>query len=178
MTTTELIILILVAALLLLVMKYGKQHGKDTRATWLMKRYTTVTRERIDTAPEGELVDGMVSHVLAQAAEARRPDPVAVLSHLSHPYTVVYTVWVVCKELASGGYAAMMKTGARSLADTAHTCFEQVGAAQCAAAFAALHTAKGDAGLEQTLLTAIQTECPLSLCEEYIRDHAEEFIDE
>ncbi len=179
MTTTELIILIIVAVLLLLAMKFGKSRGKDTRATQLMKRYATMTRELINTAPDGELVDGVVSHVLALAADSRRPDPVAVLATLPHAYTVVYTVWVVCKEMAVGGYAAMMKTGARSLADTVSTCFEQVEAVQCAAAFAALHAATDDiTGLEQALRLAIQTECPLSLCEEYIRDNADECLDE
>ncbi len=174
----ELVVLVVVALLLLVAMRFGKQQGKDTRATRLMKTYAVVTRELIDTAPEDELTDGIVSHVFSLAAAQRRPDPVAVLANLAHPYTVVYTVWVVCNELAADGYTAMMKTNARSLADTAHTCFEQVGAVECAAAFEALHTAKEDAaGLEKALRLAIQTECPLSLCDGYIRDNAEAFVD-
>ena len=116
--------------------------------------------------------------MLAKAAEARRPDPVVVLASLPHANTTVYAVWVVCKEMAASGYAAMMKTAAREFADLARESFADIGAAECAAAWEALHTAeeKTDA-LEATLRRAIQQECPLSLCEEYIRDHAEDFID-
>ncbi len=179
MTTTELIILIVVALLLLLAMKFGKRQGKDTRAARLMKRYAVMTREKLDNAPEGELVDGVVSRILAKAAEQRRPEPLVVLANLPHANTVVYTVWVVCKEMAASDYAAMMKTSARSLADAAEGCFAQIGASQCAAAFATLNTAENRTDdMESALRMAMQAECPLSLCEEYIRDHAEDFLDE
>ncbi len=179
MSTTEWIILVVVAGLLLVAMKFGKRQGKDTRANRLMKQYAVMTREKLENAPEGELVDGAVSRILAKAAAERRPDPVVTLANLPHPNTVVYTVWVVCKEMAASDYAAMMKTAARSLADMAADCFTQVGAPDCAAAFATLHTAeKKTADMESALRMAIQTECPLSLCEGYIRDHAADFIDE
>ncbi len=174
----ELIILVVIALLLLLAMRFGRRQGKDTRAERLMKKYAVMTREMIDNAPEGELVDGAVSRVLSKAAEARRPDPVVVLASLPHANTTVYAVWVVCKEMATSGYAAMMKTAAREFADLARESFADIGAAECAAAWETLHTAeeKTDA-LEAALRRAIQQECPLSLCEEYIRDHAEDFID-
>ncbi len=178
MTTTELIILLVVAALLLLAMQFGKRQGKDTRATRLMKQYAVMTRENLDSAPDGELVDGAVSRILAKAAQQHRPDPIAVLANLPHGNTVVYTVWVVCKEMAASGYAVMMKTAIKSLADTAEGCFTEIGAPQCATAFAALHEAEEPtAALEEALRLAMQTECPLSLCEAYIRDNAEDFLD-
>ena len=174
----ELIILIIIALLLLFAMRFGRRQGKDTRAERLMKKYAVMTREMIEHAPEGALVDGAVSRVLAKAAEARRPDPAAVLATLPHPNTTVYAVWVVCKEMAASGYAAMMKTAAREFADLARASFADIGAEQCAAAWEALHTAEDKTDeLEQALRLAIQTECPLSLCEEYIRDHVEDFID-
>lgn len=174
----ELIVLVVIALLLLLVMRFGRRQGKDTRAERLMKKYAVMTREMIDNAPEGELVDGAVSRVLAKAAEVRRPDPVVVLASLPHANTTVYAVWVVCKEMAASGYSAMMKTAARQFADLARESFADIGAAECAAAWDALHTAEEKTEeLEQALRRAIQTECPLSLCEEYIRDHAEDFID-
>lgn len=174
----ELIILVVIALLLLLAMRFGRRQGKDTRAERLMKKYAVMTREMIEQAPEGELVDGAVSRVLAKAAEARRPDPATVLASLPHPNTTVYAVWVVCKEMATSGYAAMMKTAAREFADLARASFADIGAAECAAAWEALHTAEEKTDeLEAALRRAIQQECPLSLCEEYIRDHAEDFID-
>ncbi len=176
---TEWIIIAVVAVALVLVSRFGKQQGKTTRATRLMKQYKVMTREKLENAPAGELVDGAISRILAKAADDRRPDPLVVLANLPQPNTVVYTVWVVCKELAAGDYDSLMKTrAARSLADTAHTAFAAVGAAACAAAFEALHTAQERTpSLQQALRAAIQTECPLSLCEEYIRDHADDFLD-
>ena len=174
----ELVVLVVLAALLLLAMRFGRRQGKNTRAEQLMKKYAVMTREMIDNAPEGELVDGAVSRVLAKSAQARRPDPVVVLSGLPHANTTVYAVWVVCKEMAASGYDTMMKTAAREFADLARASFADVGAAACADAWEALHTAEEKAeDLEAALRAAIQTECPLSLCEEYIRDHAEDFID-
>ena len=174
----ELIILVVIALLLLVAMRFGNRQGKNTRAERLMKKYAMMTRELIEQAPEGELVDGAVSRVLAKAAEARRPDPATVLATLPHPNTTVYAVWVVCKEMAASGYAAMMKTAAREFADLARASFADIGAEQCAAAWETLHTAEDKTEeLEQALRLAIQSESPLSLCEEYIRDHAEDFID-
>lgn len=174
----ELIILVVIALLLLVAMRFGTRHGKDTRSERLMKKYAVMTRQTLDNAPEGELVDGAVSRVLAKAAKARRPDPASVLASLPHANTTVYTVWVVCKEMAASGYAAMMKTAAREFADLARASFADIGAEECAAAWEVLHNAEDKTDeLEQALRYAIQNECPLSLCEEYIRDHAEDFID-
>ncbi len=174
----ELIILAVIAVLLLLAMRLGRRQGKDTRAERLMKKYAVMTKELIHTAPEGELVDGAVSRILAKAAETRRPDPIVVLSGLPHANTTVYTVWVMCKELATSNYATLMKTAARGLADLAKESFADIGATACAEAWEALHTAvERTEELEQAMRLAIQAECPLSLCEEYIRDHAEDFID-
>ena len=175
----ELIILAVIAVLLLIAMRVGRRHGKDTRAERLMKQYAVMTREMIDNAPEGELVDGAVSRVLAKAAASRRPDPVVVLAGLPHANTVVYTVWVVCKELTASDYTAMMKTAAAELADAVENSFSVIGAMQCAETWRTLHTAEEKtADMEQALRVAIQTECPLSLCEAYILDHAEDFIDQ
>ena len=174
----EFVILVVIALLLLVAMRFGRRQGKDTRAERLMKKYAVMTREMIVSAPEGELVDGAVSRVLAKAAEARRPDPVVVLASLPHANTVVYAVWVVCKEMAASGYAVMMKTAAREFADMARESFAAIGAQDCAAAWEVLHTAEDKTDeLESALRAAIQTECPLSLCEDYIRDHAEDFLD-
>lgn len=174
----ELIILVVIAGLLLIAMRFGRRQGKNTRAERMMKQYAVMTQEKIDQAPEGELVDGAVSRILAKAAEMRRPDPVVVLSGLPHANTTVYAVWVVCKEMAASGYDAMMKTAARDFADLARTSFAEIGAPSCADAWEALHAAEEKTEeLEAALRAAIQTECPLSLCEEYIRDHAQEFID-
>ena len=175
----EFAVLVVVAVLLLVVQRLGRRHGKDSRAARLMKQYAVMTQEKIDRAPAGELIDGVVSRIFAKAEKQKRPDPIAVLSGLPNDNTVVYTVWVVCKEMASSDYAAMMKTAAKDLADLTHNAFSTIGASLCAEAWQTLHTAEEKtAQLEENLRFAIQTECPLSLCEVYIRDHAASFIDE
>ena len=116
----EIAVLVVIAVLLLIVQRLGRRHGKDTRAARLMKYYAVMTQEKIDNAPEGELVDGVVSRIFAKAEKQKRPDPIAVLSGLPNDNTVVYTVWVVCTEMASSDYAAMMKTAAKDLADLTH----------------------------------------------------------
>lgn len=175
----EIVILAVIAVLLLILQRIGRRHGKDTRASRLMKQYAVMTQEKLDNAPEGELVDAVVSRILAKAEEARRPDPIVTLAGLPNDNTVVYTVWVVCKEMAASDYAAMMKTAAKEFADLAQNAFAAIGASQCAETWQALHTAEEKtAEMEDVLRLAIQTECPLSLCEEYVRDHAQAFIDE
>lgn len=171
----------LVAVMALLVQKWGKNVGKGTRSARLMKKYAVMTGEVFDGIPQDELVEAMVCRVLAQAAEDRRPDPVKTLADMSHAYTVVYSTWAVCKELAAGDFAALMSTPTKELVEPAREAMQALGAADCAAALEAMRTAyaegREDAEAEGAYRLAVAKETPLSLCEEYIRDHREEFLD-
>lgn len=179
MSWKEMVVLAVIAVLLLVLQRIGRRHGQDTRASRLMKTYAVMTQEKLDAVPDGELVDAVVSRILAKAEQSHRPDPIVTLASLPNDNTVVYTVWVICKELAVSDYETMMKTAAKDFADLAKNAFDAIGAAQCAQDWQTLHTAeKKTVAMQDALRLTIQTECPLTLCEEYIRDHAQAFIDE
>jgi hypothetical protein len=171
----------LVAALAILVQKWGRSVGKSSRSARLMKKYAVITAEVFDGIPQDELVEAMVCRVLSEAAAARRPDPVKTLAGLSHPYTVVYSTWAGCKELAAGDFAALMSTPTKELVEPAREAMQTIGAPECAAALEAMRAAyaegREDAEAAKTYRLAVAKETPLSLCEEYIRDHREEFLD-
>lgn len=175
----QMILLLALAAVLLVAMKFGKHKGETSRSAKLMKRYGELTPEQLFAAPEEEQVEAVVSHVLAQAAKDRRPDPVRVLSDKPHGFTVVYSLWAVCKELATGSYAELMHTATREVVDMAQSGFADIGAAETAQAFAALRDAfaqeKDTEEAEHDFHVAVEKECPLTLCIAYIRDNPEQF---
>ncbi len=173
------LLVVLLIVVLLALRKIGSRHGENTRAARLMKEYKVMTRDKLDAAPEGELVDAVGSRVLARAEDTRRPDPVKVLADMEHGSTVVYSVWIACKEMASGDFAALMHSRSRDVAALAADGFDAIGATECAAAWRALlDGAEEVAAAEKSFRLAVGEEQPLALCETYIRDHAEEFIDE
>ena len=102
MTATELIILVVLAVIVLILLKFTRSRKDEGRAARLMKKYADLTPEMLATVPEEEAVEAAVSHVLACAAATRRPDPVKVLTGKPQGFTVVYSVWAVCKEMAAG----------------------------------------------------------------------------
>lgn len=173
---------VVLVALLIVTMlalrKVGARRGEDTRAARLMKQYKVMTREKLDAAPEGELVDAVVCRVLARAEDARRPDPVKELANMEHGSTVVYSVWVACKEMAAGDFTALMHSRSRDIAALAADGFDAIGAVGCAQAWRTLVEGTADMDeAESAFRRAVGAEQPLALCEGYIRDHAEEFID-
>ena len=175
----ELIILVILAIGVLFLMNWGKKKGDDSRSARLMEKYKEMTAEEFDAIADDELVDAVVCRVLGRAAEQRRPDPVRELAALEHGSTVVYAVWAVCREMAAGDYATLTRTATWEVADLAADGFEEIGAPACAAAWRTLLT--GEAAdlteAEAAFHRAVESECPLTLCVPYIRDHASEFID-
>lgn len=178
----QIVLLAVLAVLLLLLSRIGRRKGGHTRSAMLMKKYATISREDFDRIPKEDLVEAVVSRVLAKAAAQHRPDPVRVLADLPHGSTVVYSVWAVCKEMASADFAALMHTATKELVEPAIEALSAIGAPGCSGALAAMHAAH-KAGeptdeAEQAFRLAVQTECPLSLCEAYVKDHADDFIDQ
>lgn len=157
------------------IMKLGRRRGDDSRSARLMKKYKDLTPDLLAATPDEELVEAVVAHVLAEAAESRKPDPTYTLSRLPQPFTVVYSVWAVCKELAHGDYAALTHTATREMVEPACDGLPVIGAAKTAAALTALaevHQAQEDtAEAERAFHAAVEEECPLTLCVSYIRDH-------
>lgn len=155
--------------------RLGRRHGDDSRSAKLMEKYKTLTPELLAATPDEELVEAVVANVLAEAADSRKPDPAYTLSKRPQPFTVVYSIWTVCKELANGSYAALMCTATREMVEHACDGLPVVGAPATAAALKALaeaHKAGEDtAEAESTFHIAVEQECPLTLCVAYIRDH-------
>lgn len=178
----QIALLLALVVVLLAIRQLGKNKGAGTRSAMLMKKYATISREQFDRIPEDELVDAVVSRVLAKAAKDRRPDPVKTLSAMLHGSTVVYSVWAVCKEMAVSDFHMLTTTATKELVEPAQQALVAIGAPQCAetlTAMAAAHAAGEDiAEVQEAFRGAVLAECPLSLCEGYIRDHAEDFIDE
>lgn len=178
----QILLLLALVVVLLAIRHLGKNKGANTRSAILMKKYATITRETFDSIPEDELVDAVVSRVLAKAAESRRPDPVKTLADLPHGSTVVYSVWAVCKEMAASDFSMLMTTATKELVEPAREGLSTIGATACAEALEAMRVAQAageDIQESQTAFrTAVLAECPLSLCEGYIRDHAADFIDD
>ena len=177
MTWQQGLLIAAVIGLFLAAQWVGKKRSEDSRSARLMKRYEHMTADLLAQTADDDLVDAVVSRVLAKAAQARRPDPVATLATLEHASTVVYSVWAVCKEMAAGDYDSLCASPARELLEPAQSAFEVIGAPACAQALAALIAAP-DEDTQAAFRLAVQTECPLSLCVPYIRDHAEEFCDD
>lgn len=174
MDPKELIILVILAVVVLIAFRLTKSRGGHGRAAMLMKKYANLTAEQLATVPQDELVEAVVSHVLAQAENSRRPDPVKVLAGKPQGFAVVYSVWAVCKEMAAGSYEMLKRTATRELTEQAGAGFTAIGAAETAAAWQAL-CADPTAEAEAAFHRAVESECPLSLCEAYILDNPEQF---
>ena len=173
----QLALVLILIVLILLLMRVGKRKGDNSRASRMMKKYAVISRKELDAIDDDELVEAVVCRVLAKAEEERIPDVVHTLSTMEHGSTVVYSVWSVCREMAKSDFATLMKTATRSMVEPAVNGFEVIGAPRCAAALAALQMQADEEG-EQALRQAMQTECPLSLLVPFIRDHAEQFVDD
>ena len=172
----ELPILIVAAVVcFLLIRLMNRSKDDESRAAKLMKKYATLTPENLSAAPDEELVEAVVCNVLAQAEDSFRPNPVKILAGLPQPFTVVYSVWAVCKQLSRGDYRALTRTATREMVQPAIDGLPVVGAAETAAALSALREAyenkEDTAAAETAFHKAVETECPLSLCVAYIRDH-------
>ena len=170
-------IALLVALLLcfIAIRQLGKRRGDESRSARLMKKYAELTPALLEETAEEELVEAVVSHVLAKTAATRRPDPVVTLAGLPQPFTVVYSVWAVCKEMANGSFSSLMHTATREVLEDAREALPVIGAADTAQALAALCEAHKDKTIteemEQTFHRAVERECPLALCATYVRDH-------
>ena len=164
------------------ISRLGHRRGDSSRSAQLMKKYKTLTAEKLAQTADDELVEAVVAHVLADAAESRKPDPLYTLSKLPQPYMVVYSIWAVCKELARGDYAALTHTATRHVVQDACDGLPVVGATQTAEALTALVTlhkeGEDTAEAEAAFHHAVESETPLALCVTYIRDHVAEMLGE
>ena len=178
----ELGIILALVLFMFAISRLGRRRNDDSRSAKLMKKYKTLTPELLADTADDELVEAIVAHVLAKASEARKPNPGFTLSKMPQPYTVVYSIWAVCKEMAHGDYAALTRTATRDMVEHACDGLPVIGATATAAALKAVVEAyRGDedtAEAEHAFHTAVESECPLHLCVLYIRDHVAELMGE
>lgn len=170
----ELLVLCVLAAVVLIAFRLTKSRGGQGRAAALMKKYADLNWDKLAAAPQDERVEAVVSHVLAEAENSRRPDVVMVLAEKPHGFTVVYGVWAVCREMAAGRFSMLKHTATKHLMEQAGAGFIAIGAVETAAAWQALCANPTDEA-EQAFHRAVESECPLSLCETYISDNPEQF---
>lgn len=166
----------------ILIRRIGKDKNDESRSAKMMKKYAALTEENLAATPDEELVEAVVAHILARAADSRRPNPAAELAVMPQPYTIVYSIWAVCKELARGDYKALIRTATRDMVDHAVDGLPVIGAPATAVALTALrdvHAQKQDtAEAEKAFHLAVEQECPLTLCAAYIRDHIPQLLGE
>lgn len=165
----------------LLIRRMGNNKDDDSRAGKMMKKYETLTAENLAETADEELVEAVVCHVLSRAAEARRPDPTKELAVLPQPFTVVYSIWAVCKEMSRGDYKALTHTATKHLVDAAVDGLPVIGASATAEALAALrdgYASKEGGELHRAFHLAVEQETPLTLCVSYIRDHVSQLLGE
>ena len=178
----ELGIVLALVVFMFAISRLGRRRNDDSRSAKLMKKYKTLTPELLAETADDELVEAIVAHVLAQASEARKPNPGYTLSKKPQPYTVVYSIWAVCKEMAHGTYAALTRTATRDMVEHAVDGLPVIGAAATAAALkdvvAAYEAGEDTDEAEHAFHAAVESECPLHLCVAYIRDHVAELMGE
>ena len=173
----EIAVLSVLAVVVFILYAVGRKKEPGGRGAKLMKKYTVLTPEMLAAVPEEEVVEAVVSHVLACAEGNRRPDPVMVLAAKPYGFTVVYSVWAVCKEMAAGDYRMLKHTATRELIEPAGAAFGAIDAPLTAAAWQALTAAQAEAEpeAEAAFHRAVEQECPLTLCVAYIRENPEQF---
>ena len=179
---TEIGLLMGILVCYILIRRLGKDKRDESRSAKMMEKYAAPTAENLAATPDEELVEAVVAHILSRANESRRPNPAAELAVMPQPYTIVYSIWAVCKELSRGSYAALTHTATRGMVDHAVDGLPVVGAPATAAALTALRDAYAEKldveGAEKAFHLAVEQECPLALCVTYIRDHVAALLGE
>ena len=183
--TGYVLLVLLVLALLIAAYLWGSRLRSRQGPDELEQKYKELDRQRLDALPDEELLKAVVSNLLAKL-DKRKPDPYRDIPLLSRGRCVVYSIWLVCHEVESGGFRALYAGGAGGFAELAADGLDLIGAPRCAAA---LRTAKERisdmeghaeelAELHADFLEAAEEERPLDRCVEYIRANPREFVDQ
>ena len=175
-----LLILVFAACIVALLMLRNNKKRPATKAQSLQERYAVMTKELLDATPDEELVNAVAANLMGKLS-SRRPDPLITIVHLSHGRNAVYFTWMLVKEVEHNGVEALLKKPASRFVDVGVEGLITVGAEQTAAAvraFVAQTEQDGEASPAEQLLLAMETEQPLSLCVDYIRDNPDDFLDQ
>ncbi len=169
------VVLILLAIAIYLYLKWLDKKEKSGKKATLYEQYKTLTADTLSALPDEELLRAVIANLLARGTDLYKETAV-----LSHGRTAVYSVWLLCNEIATADFNKLSAT-TRRFADMATDGFLLLGAEKCAAALQTLVTAFADgtltAELSAALRDAIAAENPLERCTAYIRENIDEFCD-
>lgn len=175
-----LLVLVFMALLVGLYLWGSSRRETTSHADELQNTYKTLTAETLAAVPDTELVDAVIANLMAKL-DPRRPDPYRTIPLLSHERCVVYSVWLLCRELDSAGFEELLGSSSADFCALGADGFDALDATGCAEAVrAALRTEEEPAlaDCHADFLEAMETERPLDRCVEYIRDNAPAFLDE
>ena len=175
-----LIILVFMALLVGLYLWGNSRKDQRSRADDLTRKYQILDDAKLAAVPDEEVVEAVAANLMAKL-DRRRPDPYKTIPLLSHGRCVVYSVWLVCRELDEAGFEEFFVSPSSAFGELAADGLEEIGAGRCAAvlrsALAATPQTEELAELHADYLEAMEQEQPLALCVPYIRDNAADFVD-
>lgn len=170
-------LLIFVAAIVLLLLLRRALFPKDSsNATRLMNTYRVMTREKLDSTPDDQLVKAVVANLLAKAEDANM-DAYAVIPALSQERCAVYSVWLFMRELQSGNPSALRQSGQFGFSELAADGLELLGFDTIAANLRDYLQTADDARVAAMKLTLEATN-PGAALTDFIRNNADAFCDE
>ncbi len=175
-----LLILIFVGCIAALLVFRAKKMRPATKEESLQKQYAVMTAQLLEETPDDKLVNAVIANLMEKLSRLH-PDPLITIPRLSRGRNAVYFTWMLCKEVEHNGVHALCKKPASRFVDVGIEGLITVGAEATAAAVRAFLSPDADAqesDLEAAVLAALETEQPLGLCVEYIRQNPEDFLDQ
>ena len=153
---------------------------KAARADLLEQKYAVMTKTLLCAIPDAELLEAVIANLHAKQ-DPKQPDPYCTLPLLSHERALVYSVWLVSKELETGTMGALLGGPSAPFCEYAVEGLTQMGAVTAAKALsdameATTPEAVANCGVDYQ--NAVAWELPLSRCVTYIRENAAAFLDE
>ncbi len=169
------VVLIILAIAIYLYLRWLDKKEKSGKKATLYQQYKTLTPKTLSSLPNEELLRAVIANLLAKNTDLYKQTAV-----LSHGRTAVYSVWLLCNEIATADFEKLSATS-RRFADMATDSLLLLGATECANALQTLVKAFADGTItaEQSanLRDAIIAEQPLERCTAYIRENPDEFCD-
>lgn len=100
--------------------------------------------------PDDQLVDAVIANLMAKL-DPHHPDPYRTIPMLSHGRCVVYSVWLLCRELDNAGFEELLESPSSAFCALGADGFDTLGAVRCAEAVrAALRTEEEEELAERT----------------------------
>ena len=171
---------------LVIVMFWKKPDASAADRRELMEKYAFLSKETLQNLPDEQVMQAVVANLMAKDDPAR-PDPYGVVASQTRGRRVVYTAWIVCHEMEAVGAAKLLSGRSAKFIELGIDAFDTLGALACAdacrklAELRALHgkalTAPA-AEVDAAFSAAAQSEDPLALATEYIRDNIADFADD